>query len=243
MGKLLSKLLLPNKANPMSSNKTVKMIASVALVVCGVVLSSCATSSVPVSQSSSRLTLSDSMLNIKPGVPSNSFITPQAPSRDAKPKISIGKDKHGVPLYHAAQRHRVVRTTAYTHSESDHLSYGAKNAIGTSLKYTSTVRSAAADWSVYPLGTKFKVKGQPYTYVVDDYGSALVGSGTIDIYQPTKKLMRDWGRRYVEIVVVQWGNPEQSMRVLSGRKGYSHCGRMYAALKRQQGNVAYVQGN
>lgn len=45
---------------------------------------------------------------------------------------------------------RNVRTTAYTHSESDHIVYGAKSAVGTDLKY-GTVRSAAADWLVIRL--------------------------------------------------------------------------------------------
>lgn len=144
-----------------------------------------------------------------------------------------------MPFYHPSQRTRVVRTTAYTHSERDHLAYGPRNAVGTSLKYTSSVRSAAADWSVYPLGTTFRIKGQPYLYVVDDYGSALVGTGTIDIYQPSKKLMKDWGRRYVELTIVRWGDPANSLEVLSGRRGYKHCRTMYAgpSAPRVQGPV------
>ena len=98
------------------------------------------------------------------------------------------------------------------------------------------MRSAAADWSVYPLGTKFKIKGEPYTYVVDDYGSALVGTATIDIYQPSKALMREWGRRVVEIEVIEWGSSRLSMEKLSARRGYSHCRQMYAALQEQSRN-------
>ena len=103
---------------------------------------------------------------------SKGFVMPTAPSPSARPNPKLpklGRDKHGMPLYHPAQLNRVVRTTAYTHTESDHIGYGPRNAIGTSLKYTDQVRSAAADWSVYPLGTRFKIKGQPYIYVVDDY--------------------------------------------------------------------------
>lgn len=171
---------------------------------------------------------------------STDFVMPLAPSPSAKPDSSLpklGRDKHGMPFYHPKQRTRVVRTTAYTHSESDHLSYGPRNAIGTSLKYTDQVRSAAADWSVYPLGTKFKIKGQPYLYVVDDYGSALVGTGTIDIYQPNKTLMRRWGRRVVEITVVQWGSSALSMQKLDDRRRYKHCASMYSSLKKQKSNA------
>ena len=130
---------------------------------------------------------SDALVLARVGETAQGFVQPLAPSRSAAPSSKLpklGRDKHKMPFYHPAQRTRVVRTTAYTHSERDHLAYGPRNAVGTALKYTSSVRSAAADWSVYPLGTTFRIKGQPYLYVVDDYGSALVGTGTIDIYQP-----------------------------------------------------------
>ncbi len=170
-------------------------------------------------------------------ITSKSFVPPAAPSPSARPNPklpSLGRDKHGMPYYHPSQLNRVVRTTAYTHSESDHLAYGPRNAIGTRLKYTEHERSAAADWSVYPLGTRFKIKGEPYVYVVDDYGSALVGTGTIDIYQPSKSLMRQWGLRVVEIQIIQWGSSRLSMEKLAGRTGYRHCARMAANLKEQQ---------
>lgn len=187
---------------------------------------------------------STAMAYAKAGDVDSGFIQPKAPSQSAKPYGSLpsmGRDKHKMPYYHHQQRNRVVRTTAYTHSESDHLAYGARNAVGTSLKYTSTVRSAAADWAQYPLGTKFRIKGQPYLYVVDDYGSALVGTGTIDIYQPSKNLMKQWGRRYVEIMVVQWGSPEASMEVLAARKGYKHCRAMYANLAAKHSKGLYAK--
>ena len=111
------------------------------------------------------------------------------------------------------------------------------------MKYTSSVRSAAADWSVYPLGTTFRIKGQPYLYVVDDYGSALVGTGTIDIYQPNKKLMKEWGRRYVELTIVRWGDPANSLEVLGSRRGYRHCRAMYAALQHRVSKGFYAKAD
>ncbi len=173
----------------------------------------------------------------KPVVTSKGFVAPAAPTPSARPSTKLpqlGRDKHGMPFYHPKQLSRVVRTTAYTHTESDHVAYGAKNAIGTSLKYTDTIRSAAADWSVYPVGTKFRVKGQPYTYIIDDYGSALVGTGTIDFYQPTRAMMNKWGRRIVEIEVIEWGSSRQSMEKLASRTRYKHCAQMQAALIEQQ---------
>ncbi len=117
----------------------------------------------------------------------------------------------------------MVRTTAYTHSESDHLKYGRKSAAGTTLQYGSQVRSAAADWSKYPLGTRFKIEGMPYEYVVDDYGSALVGTETIDIYKPEKGTMNHWGVRNVPIRVLEWGSFEESRKILDGRKHVRHA--------------------
>src|SRR5262245_7938148 len=103
------------------------------------------------------------------------------------------------------QRIHDVRTTAYTHTERDHVVFGAKSATGGKLKY-GNVRSAAADWSVYPVGTQFQIEGDPSVYEVDDYGSALVGTETIDIYKPTKATMKEWGVRQVNIKVLQWGS-------------------------------------
>ena len=145
------------------------------------------------------------------------------------------KDRHSMPVYTFGERNRVVRTTAYTCSEADHVQYGSSNAIGTTLKYNNRVRSAAADWSFYPLGTVFKIKGQSQLYVVDDYGSALTGTGTIDMYHPTRDWMNAWGRRSVEIVVVQWGSLERSAEVLSKRTKYPHCRQMFVNIQRMRG--------
>lgn len=120
------------------------------------------------------------------------------------------------PIRTAGQVIPGVRTTAYTHTEADHLQYGARTAVGTQLK-SGSIRSAAADWSIYPLGTVFQIQGDPSVYVVDDYGRALVGTRTIDIYQPTTGLMNLWGTRKVNIRVLRWGCPVKSLAVLKPR--------------------------
>lgn len=117
----------------------------------------------------------------------------------------------------------MVRTTAYSHVEADHLTYGRKSAAGTNLQYGARVRSAAADWSKYPLGTRFTIEGLPYEYVVDDYGSALVGTETIDIYKPEMNTMNQWGVRNVPIKVLEWGSFEESRKILDGRKNVKHA--------------------
>jgi len=124
-----------------------------------------------------------------------------------------------------------VKTTAYTQSESDHIVYGAKSAVGNTLKF-GAVRSAAADWSVYPVGTEFKIEGEPYVYQVDDYGSALVGTRTIDLYRPSRASMNSWGARNVNIQVIKWGSFEKSLSIMRPRDGKKpHIHPMISAIE------------
>jgi len=98
---------------------------------------------------------------------------------------------------------REVRTTAYTHEEADHQPYGRSTAIGTTLRCSRDYTSAAADWSRFPLGTKFQIVGEPTVYVIDDCGGALYGTNTIDIYRPNLAAMHAWGTRHVQIKILQ----------------------------------------
>jgi len=145
----------------------------------------------------------------------------------------VGKDKFGMPQYADKAKIRKVRTTAYHCGECDHLQYGSKSAAGSPLRY-GKIRSAAADWSRYPLGTKFKIKGLPFTYVVDDYGSALVGTNTIDLYKKGgDREMRWWGVRQVEIDVLEVGDYDLSERILRDRRRYEHYRKMHDNLHRR----------
>lgn len=133
-------------------------------------------------------------------------------------------------LFNRNTRITSVRTTAYTHGEADHIVYGAKTAVGTQLKY-GNVRSAAADWSVYPVGTIFQIEGLPYIYQVDDYGSALVGTNTIDLYKPDKATMKAWGVRNVNIRVLRWGSFSKSLSIMKERTAYPHIRRMVERIQ------------
>jgi len=161
----------------------------------------------------------------KAPIVTNGFF-PSNPVKESLPSSVTGIDKHRYPNYAVEDRKRYVRTTAYSDQENEPGAVGNLNAAGTTLKY-GNVRSAAADWSLYPLGTTFKIKGLPHTYVVDDYGSALVGTNTVDIYHPTLKLMRKWGTRPAEISIIKMGDWERSAYLLKGRRGYWHCKKMY----------------
>jgi 3D (Asp-Asp-Asp) domain-containing protein len=122
----------------------------------------------------------------------------------------------------------VVRTTAYTHTEPG----GRNNAIGTRLRFGGATYSAASDWSWMPLGTRFYMPCTGRTYVIEDYGSALVGRKTIDLYMPTRRMMNQWGMRHVEIQILEWGSRAMSLKMLEPRQRNSHVRVMVAALRK-----------
>jgi 3D (Asp-Asp-Asp) domain-containing protein len=124
-----------------------------------------------------------------------------------------------------------VRTTAYTDTESDHRRYGKSNAIGTTLVGAGSVRSAAADWARWPAGTRFLILATGQVYEVDDYGWALSGRNTIDIYCPSWAEMNNWGVRRVTIQILQWGDPWKSYHVLKPRRDYAHVRRMLDEIR------------
>ncbi|MBA2271047.1 MAG: hypothetical protein H0X53_04660 [Sphingomonas sp.] len=204
---------------------------------------------------------------------------------------------------------QTVRTTAYTHTESDHLAYGARNALGGTLQsatipegpYRETRRalpvsdardtdesytiglmtrekrmalakkakaekgkkklkgaqgkkaarsrkpqpprigSAAADWSRWPVGTTFRVLSTGQVYKVDDYGWALAGRNTIDLYMASKGDMNRWGVRHEPIQVISWGDRQASLSVLQARQHYKHCRRMVLALQDKHEEAAALR--
>jgi len=125
---------------------------------------------------------------------------------------------------------QTVRTTAYTHTESDHRKYGKRSAAGTEL-LRGEINSAAADWSRWPLGTRFRVVETGETYQVDDYGWMLAGTNTIDLYKPTRAHMNRWGVRRVTIEIIEWGDPRESYAVLKPRRKFAHVKRMVRQLE------------
>ncbi len=127
------------------------------------------------------------------------------------------------PIARAQFQH--VRTTAYTHSESDHIVHGHLTSLGTQLR-SGSVTSAAADWSRWPAGTVFRIVGTGQTFQVDDIGWALSGRNTIDLYKTSRSAMNEWGMRTVDIEVIQWGDDERSRNLLAKRRKFAHCRRM-----------------
>ena len=188
---------------------------------------------------------------------------------------ACGTSRH-LPPYERPLAHtdfQQVRTTAYTHTESDHLQYGNRTALGgvlhaapppvapraipvaqtvnraswngyQQIAYVSPSQpfladnfssqiygSAAADWSRWPAGTIFRVLSTGQLYRVEDYGWALSGRNTIDLYMATSHEMNGWGVRQELIQIVQWGDPQESLRRLASHTKYRHIKRMVLELQ------------
>lgn len=214
---------------------------------------------------------------------------------------STALPKYEAPL--AKRDFQNVRTTAYTHTESDHLQYSDHNALGGKLhaasgairraeytpravpvngddvadyrrasysgpalekfalkesKTTKLVKtkhgtkkvvvtskpqigSAAADWSRWPVGTVFRLISTGQVYRVDDYGWALAGRNTIDLYMPSRRAMNSWGAREENIQILQWGSTNESLRLLQAHQGYRHIRRMVLELQGQDAAAASLE--
>jgi 3D (Asp-Asp-Asp) domain-containing protein len=133
------------------------------------------------------------------------------------------------PTASARPRTQNVRTTAYTHTEGT----GGRNALGGRLS-GGGIMSASADWSRFPIGTRFRVIGTGEEYVIDDYGGALVGTNTIDLYKNTRGEMNRWGVRHVDIEILRWGSDEESLKVLRPRHHVGRVQRMIASLEKKR---------
>lgn len=150
----------------------------------------------------------------------------------------VGCATQSKPIVTVGRRIPKVRTTAYTQHEGGS---GANNAVGTYLSGRN-VMSAASDWSRYPLGTRFRLVDSNEEYVIDDYGNALIGTDTIDLYKPSRLEVRNWGVRYVDIDILQWGSDEESLKVLAPRCKHNCVRKMVAALEKKK-SKAVAQNN
>src|SRR6516162_11066609 len=147
--------------------------------------------------------------------------------------VVVGCATQSKPTLTSGRRIPNVRTTAYTDLEGGS---GHHNAVGEYLSGRH-VLSAASDWSRYPLGTRFRLVDTSEEYIIDDYGNALVGTDTIDLYKTTRSEVRNWGVRYVDIDVLQWGSDEESLKVLTPRCKHNCVRKMVAALEKKKGKT------
>jgi 3D (Asp-Asp-Asp) domain-containing protein len=212
------------------------------------------------------------------------------------------------PLAKTSFQH--VRTTAYTHTESDHRQYSNRNALGGELRAAGPaihraevvtratlayevqraipvnergsyspplqrfsmeerqpvtpgpkraprtnraskravvvsrppqIGSAAADWSRWPAGTVFRLLSTGQNYRVEDYGWALSGRNTIDLYMANQRDMNSWGARAETIEILKWGDPEESLQFLRRHQDYRHIKRMVLELEGREKEAASLR--
>jgi len=225
---------------------------------------------------------------------------------------ACGTTERALPSYErplAKTDFQNVRTTAYTHTESDHREYSNHNALGgelhaagppihraeavarvslayevpraipvdqtasysprlqpfsieetrtitrttTRVRTTRSVRravavskppqigSAAADWSRWPAGTVFRLLSTGQNYRVEDYGWALSGRNTIDLYMANQGEMNLWGARQETIQILQWGDPQESLQFLQSHQNYKHIKRMVLELEGRHKEAAALR--
>ena len=220
---------------------------------------------------------------------------------------------HPLPAYEpplSKTNFQHVRTTAYTHTESDHRQYSNRNALGGELRaagpaihraeivtratlayevpraipvdesasYSPTLQrfsmeerrtvtrttkrpakptrnvkravavskppqigSAAADWSRWPAGTVFRLLSTGQNYRVEDYGWALSGRNTIDLYMANQREMNTWGARPETIEILKWGDPQESLQFLRRHQDYRHIKRMVLELEGREKEAASLK--
>jgi 3D (Asp-Asp-Asp) domain-containing protein len=103
------------------------------------------------------------------------------------------------------------------------------------------IGSAAADWSRWPVGTVFRLLSTGQVYKIDDYGWALAGRNTIDLYMPTRSAMNSWGARAEGIQILRWGSSDESLRLLQAHQSYKHIRRMVLELQGQDAAAASLE--
>ena len=82
------------------------------------------------------------------------------------------------------------------------------------------IGSAAADWSRWPAGTVFRLLSTGQNYRVEDYGWALSGRNTIDLYMPNQREMNSWGARQetIEILNQDYRHIKRMVLEIQGRE-------------------------
>jgi len=149
-------------------------------------------------------------------------------------KFSLDKPKKGTRVTTTTKvtTTRVTKTTAPPK--------GTKRAVAVS-KVPPRIGSAAADWSRWPMGTTFRLLSTGQTYRVEDYGWALSGRNTIDLYMANQRDMNAWGARQEPIQVLHWGDPQQSLQLLRAHQEHKHIKRMVLELEGRNEEAAALQ--
>ena len=130
----------------------------------------------------------------------------------------------------------ITATTRVTKTTTVH---GAKQAVAVSKP--PKIGSAAADWSRWPMGTTFRLLSTGQMYRVEDYGWALSGRNTIDLYMANSRDMNTWGARQEPIQILHWGDPHESLQILQSHAEHKHIKRMLLELQGHDQEAAALQ--
>jgi len=91
------------------------------------------------------------------------------------------------------------------------------------------------------MGTTFRLLSTGQIYRVEDYGWALAGRNTIDLYMANQGAMDAWGARHEPIQILQWGDAQESLRRLRQHNDYRHIKRMVLELEGRDGQAAALR--
>jgi 3D (Asp-Asp-Asp) domain-containing protein len=130
-----------------------------------------------------------------------------------------------------------TRTVTRTTTRVTKTTRGGKKIVVTKTK-PPKIGSAATDWSRWPAGTTFRLLSTGQIYRVDDYGWALSGRNTIDLYMATPREMSSWGARQEPIQILHWGDAEESLRLLAPHQNHPHIKRMILELEGREQEAA-----
>jgi 3D (Asp-Asp-Asp) domain-containing protein len=154
--------------------------------------------------------------------------------------INISNTDAKLQPFSMQEKKKTVRVTATTTRVTKMTSvHGAKRAVA--VGKPPKIGSAAADWSRWPVGTTFRLLSTGQTYRVEDYGWALSGRNTIDLYMSNQHDMNTWGARQEPIQILHWGDPQQSLQFLQSHTDYKHIKRMVLELQDRNEEAAALQ--
>ena len=165
------------------------------------------------------------------------YEVPRAIPVDDPPESEIRRASYNPHLqpFSMDDRRRNTRTTKRTTKTTRN----AKRAVAVSK--APQIGSAAADWSRWPAGTVFRLLSTGQNYRVEDYGWALAGRNTIDLYMPNQREMNSWGAREETIEVLKWGDPQESLQFLQRHQDYRHIKRMVLELEGRHKEAAALR--
>jgi 3D (Asp-Asp-Asp) domain-containing protein len=132
-----------------------------------------------------------------------------------------------------------TRTVTRTSKHAAKTPRSVKRAVA--ISRPPQIGSAAADWSRWPVGTVFRLLSTGQSYRVEDYGWALSGRNTIDLYMANQREMNSWGARQETIEILKWGDPEESLQFLRRHQNYRHIKRMVLELEGRDNEAAKLR--